>query len=295
MLISMTGYGYGEAGTPHVRVQVELKSVNNRFCDVQLRVPREYMALEPRLVAQVREAYSRGRVEVHVRRSELVPRENRVRLNVGVIQQYYEQLAALQKTLNLTGPIELSTLVSFSGATSLVEEAPDPEGEAEVVREALGMALRSAAAMRSREGESLRRDLGERLATLRALTRSMSEHSSNTPEAVQQRLLSRIRDALQKAGVGELDNTRLLQEVVLLVDKVDISEELTRLESHLEQLELLLQAQDAVGRRIEFLVQELNREANTIGSKTASTEVSREAMLVKVELEKIREQIQNVE
>lgn len=295
MLISMTGYGYGEAGTPGVRVQVELKSVNNRYCDVQLRLPREYMALEPRMVTQVREVYSRGRVEVHVRRTELMPKENRVKLNFGLIAQYHEQLASLQKQLNLTGPIELSTLVSFGGAITTVEEMPDPESEAEVVKEALGMALRSASAMRAREGEALKKDLEERLNTLKTLKASMAAHSSNLADAVQARLLARVRDALARAGAGELDNTRLLQEIVLQADKVDVSEELTRLESHLEQLAQLVQASDAVGRRIEFLIQELNREANTIGSKTPSTEVARDAMLMKVELEKIREQIQNVE
>lgn len=295
MLVSMTGYGYGEAESDHVRIQVELKSVNNRFVDVQLRVPREYMALEPRIVSLVRESYQRGRIEVHVRRTELRMREARVAINKKLAKQYVEQLVSLKQELNLTGEITLPLLMSLEGMTAPVEDERDPEQDWPTLKAAVSNALVSASQMRLKEGEALRQDLLQRQNTLESLYGQMVQHSATTTEHLQQRLMQRVNDALARAGAGEIDQGRLLQEVVYYVDKVDISEELTRFHSHLMQLAELFTVKEAVGRKIDFLLQELVREANTIGSKTSAPEVSRCGMLIKVELEKIREQSQNIE
>lgn len=295
MLISMTGYGYGESSSDLVKIQVELKCVNNRFLDVQLRVPREYMALEHRISALLRESFSRGRVDVHLRRSELKPLTNQVRINSALVREYHHQLLALKHEFGLDGNVSLDLLMRLDGVVGTVDDGRDPEAEWSVVRDAVKLAASAALEMKQKEGESLRTDLLQRHVTLCALLEEMSKHSGALAEQLQARLTARVRDALARLGAGPAEESRLLQEVVYYADRVDISEELTRFGSHLDQLKGLLSSREAVGRKIEFLLQELLREANTIGSKTATPEISRCGMLVKVELEKIREQIQNIE
>ncbi len=295
MLVSMTGYGYGEAQSPEIKLQVELKSVNNRFCDVQVRIPREYMALEPRIVALVREQYSRGRVDLFIRKLDLVPSEPRVQFNMALASQYHRQLEALKGHLNLPGEINLTMLLGLDGVAATLEVFRDPEVDWPLVRDAVSQALESVRQMRRQEGEALRQDLAARIALLRDLHREMTELSHFTQQQSQDRLHQKVIEALGRANAGDIDAGRLLQEVVYLVDRVDITEELTRFNSHLIQLSGLLDETQPVGRKVDFLLQELLREANTIGSKTATPDITRCGMTIKVELEKIREQIQNVE
>jgi uncharacterized protein (TIGR00255 family) len=295
MLVSMTGYGYGEAESPEVKIQVELKSVNHRFCDVQVRIPREYMALEPRVVGLARAAYSRGRVELFIRRVDLIPHENHVQFNLALARQYHRQLTEMKAALNLAGEIDLSVLLGLDGVTETVEVFRDAETDWPLVQQAVSAALASADRMRRQEGDAILRDLEERIALLRDFHRQMTELSRTTRQDAQQRLQNRVQEALARANAGEIDHGRLMQEVVYLMDRVDISEELTRFDSHLVQLSALLKEEQPVGRKIEFLLQELLRVANTIGSKTSTPDITRCGMLIKVELEKIREQIQNIE
>lgn len=295
MLISMTGYGAGEATSDTLRIQVELKSVNHRYLDVQLRMPRDYMMLEPRVVALVKDVYGRGRVELHVKRQELSQKQPQVQLNMDLARAYTEQLRRAKEQLGLSGEVNLALVVGLQGVFSPSEDQRDIEQEWPLLQEAVTQALRAGMAMRQREGEALKRDLLARLEGLHGLHAELVSLSADTTEQAQERLRLKVEDALRRRGAGELDEGRLLQEVVYLVDRVDISEELTRFASHLEQLRSLLTAQDAVGRKIEFLLQELQRETNTTGAKTSHPGISRCGMLIKVELEKIREQIQNIE
>lgn len=295
MLVSMTGYGYGEAASELVRIQVELKGVNNRFLDVQVRVPREYMALEPRMVTLLRETFGRGRVDVHLKRTDLRGGQGRVQINAGAAREYHQQLVSLKSTLGLAGEISLDLLMSLDGVAVAMEETYDPELEWPLVQTALKAAIEAFREMRQREGDNLRRDLVARHQTLVALHEEMVKYSAGMTQLLQDKLVTRLTDAMARAGLGSLEESRLLQEVVYYADRVDISEELTRFKSHLDQLQGLLNVREAVGRKIEFLLQELVREANTIGSKTSTPDISRCGMLVKVELEKIREQIQNIE
>ena len=295
MLVSMTGYGYGEATSELVRIQVELKGVNNRFLDVQVRVPREYMALEPRMVTLLRETFGRGRVDVHLKRTDLRGGQGRVQINMGAAREYHQQLVALKSSLGLAGEISLDVLMGLDGVAVAVEETYDPEQEWPLVQTALKGAIRAFSEMRQKEGDSLRKDLIARHQTLVALHDDMLKYSAGLTQHLQEKLVARLTDAMARAGLGSLEESRLHQEIVYYADRVDISEELTRLKSHLDQLQGLLNAREAVGRKIEFLLQELVREANTIGSKTSTPDISRCGMLVKVELEKIREQIQNIE
>ncbi|MFM7202987.1 MAG: YicC/YloC family endoribonuclease [Myxococcota bacterium] len=295
MLISMTGYGAGEATSDTLRIQVELKSVNHRYLDVQLRMPREYMMLEPRVVGLVKETYGRGRVELHVKRLELASRIPRVQLNLELAKAYAEQLRSLKQDLGLSGEVDLALLVSMQGVLLPGEEHHDIELEWPLVQEAVTQALHRGLQMRKQEGDALKRDLMLRLEVLQGLHGELVSLSAGTTEQAQEKLRAKVEEALRRLGTGEVDESRLLQEVVYQVDRVDISEELTRFASHLEQLRALLSTQDAVGRKIEFLLQELQRETNTTGAKTSHPGISRCGMLIKVELEKIREQIQNIE
>jgi uncharacterized protein (TIGR00255 family) len=295
MLVSMTAYGYGEAANEQIRLQVEIKSVNHRFCDVQMRIPREYLALEPRVANMVREHYNRGRVDVFVRREDLKGTGARPRVNMENARAYYQQLVDLKEALQLTGSIEVSMLLGLPGVAESIEPTRDAEDDWPLVKKAVEKALRAASEMRRQEGQALLRDLQTRFGTLKTLHREMGELAVGLEQELQARLETRVREVLDRARAGELDQGRLLQEVVYLVDRTDISEELTRVNSHLLQFELLLGESQPVGRKIEFLLQELQREANTIGSKTTNPAVSQRAVAMKVELEKIREQIQNIE
>jgi len=291
----MTGYGQGVGESSDARFVVELKSVNHRFCDVQVRLPREYMALEPRIAAQVRKTYHRGRVEVFIKRIDLVPAEAEVQINDALASAYFQKLQQLKSKLELQAPISLETLLGIGGVVNTLEATRDAESDWPLIASALKAALAAVQGMRIQEGAVLHRDLHERWHTLESIHQELVSLADGAEEAIRDRLLQRTRDVLARADAGDLDEGRFFQEVVYWVDRSDISEELTRFASHLSQLEGLLEDGEPVGRKIDFLLQELLREANTLGSKSNTTEQTRCAMAVKVELEKIREQVQNIE
>lgn len=294
MMRSMTGYGQGSADSPALSVTVELRSVNNRFADVRLRLPAPLFARERELRAWIAEGVRRGRVEGHV---HVAPNAaaGASALNGALLAEVVRAAAELRAEHGVRGELDVATVLALPGMLR-----PDPAdldwGEAEDA--ALEAAVRAAVgqlrADREREGENLRRELAERAAGMTGIASEIRARAETLPARLHERLRERL-DALR--GEAELDPARLAQEAALLADRADVTEELVRLEGHLDRLAALTRdpGDDAVGKRLEFLVQEIHRETNTINSKSADLEVSRLALDLKHETEKVREQVQNVE
>jgi uncharacterized protein (TIGR00255 family) len=291
MIRSMTGFGSGRGSSGGEDVDVEVRSVNHKFCEVKVRLPRELSAAEVELVKLVKERLARGGVEVTVRRggaaASFAPR-----VDVVLAESYARAFAEIQARLSLPGPLTLAEILAADGVVRLEEREVNVEGAREAVRHALAAALDGLVAMRAREGEALARDLAQRLDAIQALAARVAELVPRSVEAHRARLAERVAELAR--GVP-LEPARLAQEVALFADRTDVTEELTRLASHLAQARALLGLAEPAGRKLDFLVQEMHREANTIGSKSQSSEIAGHVVSLKVEIERIREQVQNVE
>ena len=292
MLNSMTGYGRGEASNADVTVVVELKSVNNRFRDLQLRCPREYMMLEPRMHALLKEPFQRGRIDAFVRRQSRSS-TTRVHANLGLAREYARVLSEVAGKLE--GDVERQVPFAFimeqPGVLSVVEAEVDVVNEWGVVETALRAAVDDLAAMRAAEGTALQNDLQGHLDALRQAIGEIEAVAVSINERLRQRLEARVRRMIG----DRFDAGRMEQEVALLVDKADVGEEVARMRSHCDQFSDALLSDVPVGRRLDFLVQEMNREVNTIGSKASEHEISSRVVDLKSTLERMREQAANVE
>ena len=288
---SMTGYGRGEASNGDVTVVVEIKSVNNRFRDINLRVPREYLVLEPRVTAAVRERVQRGRLDVYVRRSAVESGQT-VHPDPVLAERYLRAMQDVAKRLQrLDEPIPLSLVLEQPGVLSLAEPEADALTEWHLVETAIEAALTDLIEMRTREGDALQADLRGHLD---ALQRCWADVQA-AADGLNERLRDKLDERFQRLLGEKLDPARLAQEAAILADKADISEELARLLSHCRQFSETLAAEGPVGRKLEFLVQELNREINTIGSKAAEHTVAAQVVEMKSVLERMKEQAANVE
>lgn len=303
----MTGYGRGAAEREGRRAVVEMRSVNHRFLDVKVRGQSVSPDVEEAVKKRVKGACERGVVNVSIR-IERQASATAMKIDLDAARRAHEALSDLARELPLRrgergsdSGITLSLLSQQPGVLVASDPADDPEDQAltsECVQEAVESALANLVAMRATEGEALAGELAVRLDNLRALADVIAEHAENAPEHLQERLHTRLERLLQTRG-NELDADRLAHEVAVLADRVDITEELVRLRGHIEHMRGLMdesRAQgSAVGRRLEFLGQEMGREVNTIGAKSQSAEIARAVVDAKAELEKIREQVQNLE
>ena len=293
MIRSMTGFGAGRAQAGGESVAVEVRSVNGKFCDVRAHLPRELAGLEPVVARIVKSRVARGVVDVNVRRE--APGNLRgaaPRVDLGLAAAYAKALRELRGELGLSGELTLHDLVGLDGVVGLSEVAPDPGPAAEALERALADALGALDEMRRREGEALARDLSARLAAVEKGAAVIRAAAPQSVEAYRERLALRVAELSR--GVP-LDPARLAQEVAFFAERVDVTEELTRLASHLVQLRALVASDAPAGRRLEFLVQEVNREVNTIGSKSQNAGIAAQVVELKAELERMREQIANVE
>jgi uncharacterized protein (TIGR00255 family) len=292
LIRSMTGFGAGRGEAGGEAVSVELRAVNGKFCEVKARLPRELAALEPELVKTVKSRLNRGVVEAFVRRENGGARGVLPRADVALAAAYAKALRELKDALGLSGEPTVQDLAALDGVISLGEAQPDAAAASSALRDALVSALDALDQMRRREGEALARDL---LARLDAIEKGAAEVARLAPlqvGAVRERLSARIAELTR--GVP-LDPGRLAQEVALFADRTDVAEELTRLASHLAQARGLIGSDAPAGRKLEFLVQEVNREINTIGSKSQHAAIAAQVVELKAELERVREQVQNVE
>jgi len=288
-VISMTGFGRGEAAAGKVSAVVEAASVNRRQLDVQFSLPRSLAVLEPRLLEMVRRHCTRGRVNV-VGRVEWKRGAQAVAFNEPAAAEWVHALRAAARRLKLEDDLRASVLLQMPPDRS--GEGPAAEEAEPVLMRALEKALRRMVALRRREGRALAADFRKQLQPLKAITGAIR---AAAPQAVQ-RYRAALLGRLQESGLElALDDPRLLKELALFADRADISEELTRLESHFDQFRMLMEGDEPAGRALDFLAQELFREINTIASKANALEITRGTVAFKTELERLREQIQNVE
>jgi len=289
----MTGYGAGAAEARGARVTVEMRGLNQRFLDVKVAVPREYAAWETEIRDRVRKTAQRGRVEVTVMRAPIAAeRRYRVAMQPGLARAYVGAVRELVQTLRLTGGPSLGDVLRLPGLFEVTEETPDLGGERTALRRALGAALRAFDGERRREGAHLERDMRRRTTQMRALTARIRRRLPEALAALHRQVEERL---VRLVGGKELDANRIAHEVAMLAERGDITEEIVRLESHLAALASALGEQGPVGKRIDFLVQEVHRELNTTGAKAGDLTITDLVLAAKGELEKLREQVQNVE
>ena len=291
---SMTGYGRGDCSKDGFKVTVELSSVNRKQTEISVNLPREMELLEAQIRDVINRYIARGRLMVRVALHAGVGKASaRVHLNVPLAQAYAREMARLSKQLKLAGPVTLDQVARAPGVLQTDEELAVEEDFWPAVEKALKQALTQMVKMREREGEHLAQDLVKRVGVMRKAAAQIATQAPTVAERYRQQLIERIKSAgLEAPGV---EDERLLKEVVYFADRSDISEELTRLQSHFQQFEDGRKSKEPVGRLLDFLAQEMNREVNTIGAKANDSLISREVVTLKAELEKFREQAQNVE
>lgn len=290
----MTGYGRGECAQDGFKVTVELSSVNRKQAEVAVALPRELEMLEAQIRDVVHRGVSRGRVNVRVSLHATNGKSSASKhIDVELAKAYTGELVKLAKLLKLSGEVTLDQVLRAPGVFQTDEQLAESEDLWPAVEKALNQGLAALLKMREREGGNLTKDLALRVATMQASVAQIQKQAPTTAENYRQNLLERIKTA----GLENIapDDERLLKEVVLFADRADITEELTRLQSHFTQFADCCKAKEPVGRTLDFLAQEMNREINTIGSKANDTVISREVVTVKAELERFREQAQNVE
>ncbi|MEG2419924.1 MAG: YicC/YloC family endoribonuclease [Oscillospiraceae bacterium] len=292
MIQSMTGYGRGEA-TLHGRgIVVEVRAVNNRYLDCTVKMPRAYIFAEDALKTEVQRGVSRGKVDVFVTVADAAADRVNVSVNKAVAEGYVQALRSLQGAYGLRDDISTALVAGFPDVLVLEKAKEDTEAISADLCAVLGIALKDFDAMRRREGTKLTEDLLHRAETIEGLMAFVEERSPKTVAEYRARLEGKMAEVL---GNTQLDEGRILTEAAIFADKIAVDEETVRLHSHLAQLRELLEKGGAVGRKLDFLVQEFNREANTIGSKCNDIEITRHVVEIKAEIEKIREQVQNIE
>ena len=292
MLRSMTGYGRGHAVNGRYDITVEVKSVNHRDFEFASRLPKAYLFLEEKLKHTLKAACSRGKVEAAVTIQLLDGGESEITLNLETTKGYLSALREAAAALDLIDDLRLSDIVSFPDIFTVRKTDVDPDEMWEMVRPAAEQAVEAFIRMRETEGEQLGKDLKNRLDAIAAALSEIEERAPQLKEEYYARLYQKISEVLEGQNI---DESRLITEAAIFADRVAIDEETVRLRSHLRQFEDLLKSKEPVGRKLDFLVQELNREANTIGSKCQDVSIARRVIDIKSEIEKIREQIQNLE
>ena len=292
MIKSMTGYGRGEAVLHGRPITVEVRSVNNRYLDCTVKLPRIYVFAEDAIKAAVQSHISRGKVDVFITIGPSESGDVSISVNRPVADGYYAALCALRDAYGLKDDISVSLMSRFQDVFLVEKTQEDLEAVSADICSVLELALRDFDAMRLREGEKLGQDVLSRAAAIEGLVSKVEVRSPGIVADYRARLTAKMAEVLQNT---QLDEGRILTEAAIYADKVAVDEETVRLRSHLSQLRHLLQQEGAIGRKLDFLIQEFNREANTIGSKCNDIETAGYVVDIKAEIEKIREQIQNME
>lgn len=292
MIRSMTGYGRSQASVEGSRIELELRSVNHRYCEIAVRLPKPLSSLEAPVKKRLQQRFARGRLDLQVTLNGTGEYARRLEMDLDLAQQYRRLYQVLKTRLKIKGEIDLALFTNFRNIITVTERSLGSKRLVHTFYRLLDQAARRLEQMRRREGRALARDLIRRLQRIR---RSIGAIKRRVPKAVihyQRQLQIRINRLTE--GMS-LDPRRLGQEVAFYATRCDVSEEVTRLESHLSQFETMVRAPAAVGRSLDFVIQEMHREVNTAGSKADDVYISRQVILIKSELEKLREQVQNVE
>jgi uncharacterized protein (TIGR00255 family) len=291
MMLSMTGFGRAEATWQGKKVVVEMKSLNHRYLEVTVRTPQVLSVYEIEMRKKVGERFSRGKIDVTVRVEGEVNGDLPLGLNIERARAYLKLFKRLKEELSLPGEIDLSMFKDLRGIFEM-EDSNQFMVPWEVLGETLEGAMKKLAEMKALEGEALRRDIISRMETIRGLLREVEARAPMVIQEYRRRLMNRIKELLNSYPV---DEARVLQEVSIVAERSDITEELVRMESHLEQFSALIEEDKTVGRKMDFLIQEMMREVNTLGAKSSDGEIAKWVIEIKSELSKLREQVQNIE
>lgn len=292
MIKSMTGYGSAKGTVEGIEITVELKSVNNKFLDTSVRLPRSFIFAEETIKSAVQSHISRGKVDVFITVDSTMADDMVVRVNEPLLRGYIDAIKSISDGFGLSGDMTAMNVSRFPDVLSVEKKELNAEAVAEGIRAIAEQALCDFDAMRIREGQKLHEDVLSKLSTIDKLVGKVEDTAPQTVAAYRERLLQKMNEVLGSAGV---DESRIIAEAAIFADKVATDEETVRLRSHMEQLKLMLDSGSPIGRKIDFLIQEFNREANTIGSKCQNKDISYVVVELKSEIEKIREQIQNIE
>lgn len=292
LIRSMTGYGRGEAVLHDRTITVEVRAVNNRYLDCAVKIPRLYVFAEEAIKAQVQSQVGRGKVDVFVTIDATAADKVAVTLNRPVADGYYAALTQMRETYDLAEPVSLSLLSRFPDVFLVEKEQGDADVIAGDILQVLSQALTDFNAMRAREGAKLADDVRAKAGTIASLVTQVEQRSPETVAAYREKLRQRMEEVLENT---QIDESRILTEAALFADKVAVDEETVRLRSHVAQLRTMLASDEPMGRKMDFLIQEVNRESNTIGSKCNDVAIANVVVGLKAEVEKMREQVQNVE
>lgn len=292
MIKSMTGFGRYETVTDEYRIAVEIKSVNHRYCDLNIKLPKKFNEIENTLRMMMKEIAERGKVDVYVSYEDYAGKGTHVHYHPQIAKEYVKVAAQVAEEFELHNSLSAERLLGFADVISLEEESNDLESVFPIVTQTLQKAGEQFIASREREGEQLYQDIKGKLAYLLTLVAQVEERSPRMLQEHRQKLLEKVQELL---GDRKIDEGILATELIVYADKVCVDEETVRLRSHIDAMSETLDMQEAIGRKLDFIAQEMNREANTILSKANDKELSGIAINLKTEIEKIREQIQNIE
>ncbi len=293
MIFSMTGYGRGEVDTAVHKVVIEMKSVNHRYSEVLVKMPKKLNMFEDRIKNKVKNSISRGRLEIFINFEEQVGEDYAIKPNFAVLDQYVNTLTAIKDRYNLKEELSLGLISKYPDALSVEYKEADEDTIWALLSEALDKALSALMEMRKKEGDSLADDILGRVRNIQGTLEKIEAQSPQLVESYEYRLKERIKELLN--DYAEVDEAKIIHEVAIFADKTNIAEEVVRLRSHFTQIEEIFKGGGAIGRKLDFLIQEMNREINTIGSKSPDLNIANSVIEVKSEIEKIREQVQNIE
>jgi len=291
LIKSMTGYGVGRVKAEDGECLAEIKSLNNKYCDINIKNNFQSLEIEQKMEKLIKNKVSRGKINILVKVENYGLTEEKIILNEDIADSYYKNLETLKKKYKLKGEISIDSMLKFKDIFRIIKEEESTKIWV-MVEKATNLALDSLLKMRGREGKVLVTDIRKRVKKLQKLIGKVEKFSKSSPIDYKDKLLNKIKNLIDGLNV---DEGRIELEAAIFAEKTDITEEIIRLKSHLIQFDDLLNSQESVGRKMDFLTQEINREINTIGSKTNDIEVTSLVVLVKSELEKIREQARNIE
>ncbi|WP_240050833.1 YicC/YloC family endoribonuclease [Metabacillus litoralis] len=287
----MTGFGRASKQIGSCFFTVEMKSVNHRFLDINLKMPKQFMGIEDKIKKIISQSINRGRLEVYINFEGEFLANKTVKVDWAIVDQFIDSLKEIKKRYSIEDQISLENILSFGAGIEVTEESlPSDEYELEIVQ-LIETAVKQLADMRAIEGQQLVQDLKKRVKSLQEITLDLEKIAPDVVEQYRERIKKRVGEFI----TGNIDENRILTEVALFADKADITEELTRIHSHIHQFQETLIEQEPVGRKLDFLVQELNREANTIGSKANDGLIAKNVVELKSIIEKLKEQVQNIE
>ncbi|GGC90911.1 hypothetical protein GCM10007216_22130 [Thalassobacillus devorans] len=293
MVTSMTGYGRETVDLEETRISLEVRAVNHRFLDISTKMPRSFLFLEDKMKKVIQQSIRRGKIDIFVTVDGEGLVSQKLKVDWNLVDQYMERLEEMQARYGLSGELTVDLVTKLEEVFTVQEEEQDESRLESTLLTTLGAAVEKVVQMRAQEGAALKQDMLDRLSRIHQVIDKLSGRREIVIESYRERIKARIEQYVEEELKAE--ESRILQDVALLAEKGDITEEITRLRSHIEQFNDTMENKDAIGRRLDFIVQEMHREVNTIGSKSNDAKISEWVVLLKSEIEKIKEQVQNVE